>query len=150
MKNTLFDTILGVLGLLCALGLLVCLPLTLIASFDSAPGCAELFGGAMTTCALGAVVFLGLHFRFELLGLCLKRRPEARSAPTIAFEPAPRLSVREHDKARRCAYCHEDFAEADIAHPCSGCRTWVHRDCWREALLCPSLGCRNARLRSRP
>lgn len=38
----------------------------------------------------------------------------------------------------RCAFCHDKIG---AAVPCPRCKTVLHFDCWREARVCPSLGC---------
>ena len=42
-------------------------------------------------------------------------------------------------QAGRCAFCH-DSLEA-LGHPCGGCGTWLHLDCWEEIKVCTSPGC---------
>ncbi|MBI3725132.1 hypothetical protein HY251_14460 [bacterium] len=42
----------------------------------------------------------------------------------------------------RCAFCHDDFQEAEPSVvACPRCGTQLHEVCWKDAGRCPVLGC---------
>ena len=51
------------------------------------------------------------------------------------------MRLRLRAAAARCAYCHAGLLAGAAGHPCRRCRTTLHRECWREAAGCPTLGC---------
>ncbi|MGE0709695.1 MAG: RING finger protein [Planctomycetota bacterium] len=67
----------------------------------------------------------------------------AREERLDPSRPAPRT------EARRCPYCHGDFAEDRVAVRCVRCGTAHHGDCWEEHARCSVHGCGGERANSR-
>jgi hypothetical protein len=49
-------------------------------------------------------------------------------------------SSRLQAQGVRCSYCHDD-QDPETWAPCPGCQTLLHRDCAKDAGVCPTLGC---------
>lgn len=130
----------AVYGLVCLLVFLFFLARSLAAAFGLCGSEALTAGVAAAACLVGAFACFDLDLRQIQSGRSKRRRAvEARRRGVVKGRLG--LSVRAQEAARRCAYCHEDFSAAEAAHPCPGCRTRAHAECWAEAGSCPTLGC---------